>query len=714
MKRNLSCTLPIVLYFCCVFSAFPEYGPLPNMKGAVLKVITNWDSDCSGENREEWNEMLGGWYSDITNGSLPLPPYFFTDINHGMDAYWPDARLKDGYNVDSDFTDSSIVSWGNDTQDDAGIDEADVCMVGMHGLLDAKRWKGRVRVDEKGEGSCGAWQGEIYIDADLEYLHLSSCYSMQQETWYNWNDSYGKLHQVDGFHGLNWIGKGLRDDYEGFSYDSFHTAIASSWIDNMHLRSWGTSDKKKKSVYYEQCPCVHASGSSEKDMWDRMERERYDYVYDHPEPTEFGVIYIVGCDPVDGVELEEPGKIIVGDPNSVTPPSVGPNDWTWQDYYDVLEFAVPNPIEPSLLEVGVGPDWLDGLTLLGIIDACGDDFIFDPNSAHGISIGTNDTDTKFVKKDNTRGRLRYLNMERQFNYGVSPQQAVDDANAISIAMACLTQMALPAGEFTDDFTDPNHAYVSTIAAINVTNEGPPSEHFELEKMVTVNRWINHFPVFDSIARLTVSNEGVIARMMVRNWSQFRLLQGISQLEERDTIIARLTDRVFNSLKGNALDMVCANQGYLGAGIKYVPVVRLSFTSDAGMAGQIYEEPVVVMPFPDKDLDSVPDDIDNCPDTANHTQWDFDGDGVGHACDNCRWVYNPDQNDSDYNGLGDACDDDRDAEDDGDDDAYCGNLQHPSPVGDLNNDCRVSLPDIAIMARYWLVDCMAEPLPLLCQ
>ena len=37
---------------------------------------------------------------------------------------------------------------------------------------------------------------------------------------------------------------------------------------------------------------------------------------------------------------------------------------------------------------------------------------------------------------------------------------------------------------------------------------------------------------------------------------------------------------------------------------------------------------------DADGDGVPDDIDNCPVTANPDQADADGDGIGDACDNC--------------------------------------------------------------------------------
>jgi hypothetical protein len=35
---------------------------------------------------------------------------------------------------------------------------------------------------------------------------------------------------------------------------------------------------------------------------------------------------------------------------------------------------------------------------------------------------------------------------------------------------------------------------------------------------------------------------------------------------------------------------------------------------------------------DRDRDTVPDDVDNCPENANPSQSDMDGDGLGDACD----------------------------------------------------------------------------------
>jgi len=51
--------------------------------------------------------------------------------------------------------------------------------------------------------------------------------------------------------------------------------------------------------------------------------------------------------------------------------------------------------------------------------------------------------------------------------------------------------------------------------------------------------------------------------------------------------------------------------------------------------------------------------DNCLNTPNADQADFDGDLLGDACDNCPYDYNPDQADNEDDGLGDVCDDDDD-------------------------------------------------------
>lgn len=81
---------------------------------------------------------------------------------------------------------------------------------------------------------------------------------------------------------------------------------------------------------------------------------------------------------------------------------------------------------------------------------------------------------------------------------------------------------------------------------------------------------------------------------------------------------------------------------------------------------------------DTDLDGVCDASDNCPNHANASQADGDGDGLGNACeadsdgdatiddeDNCPLHFNPDQADNDLDGIGDLCDGDDDGDGIGD-------------------------------------------------
>ncbi len=79
---------------------------------------------------------------------------------------------------------------------------------------------------------------------------------------------------------------------------------------------------------------------------------------------------------------------------------------------------------------------------------------------------------------------------------------------------------------------------------------------------------------------------------------------------------------------------------------------------------------------DADADGLPDDCDNCPETANPGQENADGDAAGDACDNCPDISNDDQMDADEDGAGDACDlCPNDRYNDQDDDGVCGDADN---------------------------------------
>ena len=98
----------------------------------------------------------------------------------------------------------------------------------------------------------------------------------------------------------------------------------------------------------------------------------------------------------------------------------------------------------------------------------------------------------------------------------------------------------------------------------------------------------------------------------------------------------------------------------------------SWTSSEALIGNC--SPVVNV---DPDGDGIPNNEDNCDNTANADQADGDNDGIGDVCDNCPTVSNPGQEDANSDGVGDSCTPQcRDGIDnDGD-----GNIDYPQDTG----------------------------------
>lgn len=270
--------------------AFGQSNPSLGERGALVRVVTRWNSSCSGSTRSAWDNMVDGWYDDLTNSSS-LPS------GHGPRAWVRDGFYKNGNIVDSDFTDDDAVTWGNDDGPDR-VDEPDACMVALHGgEWNNLRWFGRVRVNEAGSGNCNAYQAHIILgDYDLEFLHMSSCHSMDQDVWWpEWSGTFDGLHQINAFHGIMWIGSTYRSRYKHFADDAFDIPIAEAWLDNLYISwVWG----------HQQCPVSRGAGIGSTDLWNRMDHEEYDFVYSDPDtPTAHGVIYLKGCDPKDDPPL---------------------------------------------------------------------------------------------------------------------------------------------------------------------------------------------------------------------------------------------------------------------------------------------------------------------------------------------------------------------------------------------------------------------------
>jgi hypothetical protein len=256
-----------------------------NNREVMAYVISHWDGDCDADDRENWDNMVRAWYEDIRNDA-PGPD------GHGPAGYNVAFLDNDGYISDSDFVDPAIQVWGNDVNN---ADLPDAFMVGLHGGNNSgdHRWYGAVKFDEAGVGNCSTYQGSIRLgDEDLEFLHLSSCFSMDREDWWNeWNSSFNGLHQVEGFHGLMYIDPDYVPDYRRFADDSFWVSIADSWLDNLYDTSHSG----------DQCPVARVVGTDQNDCRDRLNMERYNLVFSDPpgvgENRAHRARYIRGCTP---------------------------------------------------------------------------------------------------------------------------------------------------------------------------------------------------------------------------------------------------------------------------------------------------------------------------------------------------------------------------------------------------------------------------------
>jgi hypothetical protein len=257
---------------------------------AGMYAITTWDEDCDGDTRSAWDNLVSAWFNELRNDD-PIPD------GHGPAAW---SRLfgqiyADGLTFDSDFVDPDNQAWGNDT---GHADAVDALMVGLHGGDNSSdhRWYGLLKWNEPGSGNCFAYQGHMELgDGDLEFLLLSSCFSMDREDWWSeWNSTFDGLHQIDGFHGIMFVDPDFESRYRHFADDAFWISIADAWMDNLYVEDDFVSN-------HDQCPVARVVGTNLEDSRIRMNTERFNHILDDPpglgQSRTHRARYIRGCNP---------------------------------------------------------------------------------------------------------------------------------------------------------------------------------------------------------------------------------------------------------------------------------------------------------------------------------------------------------------------------------------------------------------------------------
>jgi hypothetical protein len=680
MRKHTECAL---MGLAVVALAWPLSAGVPSVpeREAVVRVVSQWDLSCEASNRSSWDNMVRAWYDEITN---PLPlPWGHAPFNWLADGFYHNIWFEFygqipvlRYIVDSDFTDTAQVAWGKDNWNDRP-DDVDACMVAFHGTnanTDG-RWCGEVIVDEPGGGNCWTYQGHMeFGDVDLEFLHLSSCTSMSSDDWHpKWSSSFKGVHQIDGFHGIMYIYSDWPPKYRAFARDAFYMPIALAWLDNLYVYRCIIKSQDPITVQRkDQCPVARGVGvgaNGQADCWNRMYNESYINVLSDPNnPTWHGVIYINKCEAVNATPLGggpstgcnpfagDSGQVTTSPPWILDPFRDGePDDipplprdiMTERDYRDMVEGALPG-YDTTILTPADGPDPWSSISLGRVAVAAGDappDQVYTDTT---LTLGQSADGSMTVEVDYQEGRARYVNLNRQFDWSMSSHVAWPESMALETATGFVSQLGLPSGEF-----DLSGNPVATVVGADFMADQPDSTPYsthEAERMVTVLRAVNDLPVLESLARISISNDGEIARALLR-WPQFRLRQGLA-LRPRTEVVDELAARIFAAEFGAQIDLG-AYLGYARAGDDYIPVAVVESWNPH--SGQIIRVPLVDIP-PDADFDGLPDADDNCPDVHNPNQTDSDADTIGDACDNCPNTPNRLQEDTDGDGTGDACQD----------------------------------------------------------
>ncbi len=634
---------------------------------ALARVVTTWNSPtgCGGSTRC-WDNQVGAWYAELTN-PFPAP------LGHGGSAWVQDGFYVDGNIVDSQFTDQGIVTWGRDHNND-NLDDVDVAMVGLHGGSASSNgsWVGSVRVDEAGTGNCGTWQGHmLFGNEDLDFLHIDSCNSMDQTDWLTWSSSFAGIHSITAFHGVMFIycSDSWADRYRDFADDSFSIAIGNAWIDNLYRYRCvlvDPDDGPPTLQRQDQCPVIRSVGvgpDGEADVIVRMQFERYNFEFGDPQPEDIsyhGLMWIGGCDPIAGNPLPgaPAGPCILSDSDDGsggfggsdgglpddTPP-VERGVMSIDDYRAQVARTLPI-FTTTVLATTAGPDWQRTLTVRDMAAS-----VYSATPTEIINLGPRteafDPDRRVViKSDLTRGRIRFTDLDRTFDWLRDPHVAIEPRIASALVNQVVASLGIPAAELDLDNARIDPVRGRTYDAKDMS--GMPSSEWTSETLVSIPRIVNGLPVMGSEVRAAVSNVGHVARLLVR-WPQFMPQPGLT-LRSRAAVIEEIAQYLMSAEHGARVPLGIY-LAYSRFGQRYIPVAIAEFSNIEG--GEIAEFPLVNLPA-DRDHDGVPDTADNCPRTPNADQADRDGDGVGDVCDNCPDRANRDQADSDRDGVGDVC------------------------------------------------------------
>lgn len=238
--------------------------------------VTKWDGDCSGAERDWWDDMCMAWRHQM--GALGFTQYFanFQYVKVGR------------------YADPSIDNWADDN---ANIDYADAGLICLHGRYDNVGWVGSMHTKDHGE--CGLNVNQMKLGkasgGHSRFYAMSSCQSMQWERRTSWDAvATGGVHVISGFHGLMWIGSSYVDEYSDLAWDgTVGEGPGKAWVDDMyHVDHWYNS-------YKSTCPVTRAYGKDSAHAYAALSEQ---YLANRADTPAWWVVtrYISECSPSEG------------------------------------------------------------------------------------------------------------------------------------------------------------------------------------------------------------------------------------------------------------------------------------------------------------------------------------------------------------------------------------------------------------------------------
>ncbi len=261
---------------------------------AIGDFVPSGSGGCGGGDRSHWPTMVDHWYDHM-----------------GVHGHTKDGQYTNGSMTIQRFCDPD---WNGGCLDYLYVDEASAAMIATHGSDSGDHWAGTMRYPWGGHCAldAGGTSDDMWVgDFDLEFIHLSSCYSADDDNlpgirhaMYDPVDSPNngrRAHQWNGFHGLMWIGSRFDNDYKEFAHDAHSTSISRSWVHNLYddrVDCAGYDPWNWFGTCQEQCPVAYSIGPTGSSALTRLVNERYNYVYADPTGNNgWAYRYIVACDP---------------------------------------------------------------------------------------------------------------------------------------------------------------------------------------------------------------------------------------------------------------------------------------------------------------------------------------------------------------------------------------------------------------------------------